>query len=101
MSVREIMRSLEIVSVVPHSAKAPTIRRLLTSCEVTPELPASMLTRHAKTLLVLDRPSSQLLPNEVLQAQKNSQVKVSNFRSNFHVIYCMNTTKPPRSLSAC
>jgi peptide/nickel transport system substrate-binding protein len=36
-----------------------------------------------------------LLPNEVLQAQKNPEVKVSNFRSNFHVIYCMNTTKPP------
>jgi len=65
MSVHEIMRSLEIVSVVPHSAKAPTIRRLLTSCEVTPELPASMLTRHPNTMLVLDRPSSQLLPNEV------------------------------------
>ena len=36
-----------------------------------------------------------LLPNEVLQAAKNPDVKVSNFRSNFHVIYCMNTTKPP------
>jgi glucosamine-6-phosphate deaminase len=67
MSVHEIMRSLEIVSVVPHSAKAPIIRRLLTSCEVTPELPASMLTRHANTLLVLDRASSQLLPNEVFK----------------------------------
>ena len=66
MSVQEIMRSLEIVSVVPHSAKAPAIRRLLTSWEVTPELPASVLTRHANTLLVLDRASSQLLPNEVL-----------------------------------
>ena len=65
MSVHEIMRSLEIVSVVPHAAKAPVIRRLLTSCEVTPELPASMLTRHDKALLVLDRVSGQLLPNEV------------------------------------
>ena len=67
MSVHQIMRSLEIVSVVPHSAKAPTIRRLLTSSDVTPELPASILTRHANTLLVLDRPSSQLLPNEVFK----------------------------------
>jgi glucosamine-6-phosphate deaminase len=65
MSVHEIMRSLEIVSVVPHSAKAPVIRQLLTSSEVTSELPASMLTRHAQALLVLDRASSQLLPNEV------------------------------------
>jgi len=67
MSVHEVMRSLEIVSVVPHSAKAPVIRRLLTSCEVTSELPASMLTRHANSLLVLDRASSQLLPNEVFR----------------------------------
>jgi glucosamine-6-phosphate deaminase len=67
MSVHEIMRSLEIVSVVPHSAKAPTIRRLLTNCDVTPELPASMLTRHANALLVLDRASSQLLPNDVFK----------------------------------
>lgn len=67
MSVHQIMRSLEIVSVVPHSAKAPAIRRLLTSFEVTPELPASILTRHANNLLVLDRSSSQLLPNEVFK----------------------------------
>lgn len=67
MSVHEIMRSLEIVSVVPHAAKAPVIRQLLTSSEVTPELPASMLTRHAQALLVLDRASSQLLPDEVFK----------------------------------
>ena len=67
MSVHQIMRSLEIVSVVPHSAKAPAIRRLLTSGEVTPELPASMLTRHANALVVLDRASSQLLPNDVFK----------------------------------
>jgi glucosamine-6-phosphate deaminase len=67
MSVHEIMRSLEIVSVVPHPAKAPVIRRLLTSSEVTPELPASMLTCHANALLVLDRASSQLLPDEAFR----------------------------------
>jgi glucosamine-6-phosphate deaminase len=67
MSVHEIMRSLQIVSVVPHPAKAPAMRRLLTSSEVTPELPASILTRHANTLLVLDRASSQLLPEEVFK----------------------------------
>lgn len=67
MSVHEIMRSLQIVSVVPHPAKAPAIRQLLISSEVTPELPASMLTRHANALLVLDRASSQLLPEEVFK----------------------------------
>ena len=67
MSVHEIMRSSEIVSVVPHAAKAPVIRRLLTSCEVTPDLPASMLTCHDRALLVLDRASGQLLPDEVFK----------------------------------
>jgi glucosamine-6-phosphate deaminase len=67
MSVQEIMRSREIVSVVPHAAKAPVIRRLLTSGEVTPDLPASMLTRHDNALLVLDRGSSQLLPDEIFK----------------------------------
>lgn len=67
MSVHEIMRSRAIVSVVPHAAKAPVMRRLLTSCEVTPDLPASMLTRHDDALLVLDRASSQLLPDEVFK----------------------------------
>lgn len=65
MSVHQIMRSLEIVSVVPHAAKAPAIRRILTSREVTPKLPATILTRHANALLVLDRASSQLLPSDV------------------------------------
>lgn len=67
MSVHEIMRSLQIVSVVPHASKSPVIRRLLTSSEVTPKLPASMLSRHSNALLVLDRSSSQLLPNEVFK----------------------------------
>ncbi len=36
-----------------------------------------------------------LLPNELLQLSKNPDVKLSNFRSNFQVIYCMNTKKEP------
>jgi glucosamine-6-phosphate deaminase len=67
MTVHEIMRSVQIVSVVPHPAKAQAVRRLLTSREVTPDLPASMLARHENALLVLDRASSQLLPDEVFR----------------------------------
>jgi glucosamine-6-phosphate deaminase len=65
MSVREIMRSNEIVSVVPHAQKAEAVRRLLTCPSVSPELPASVLTTHEHSLLVLDRASSQALPKEV------------------------------------
>jgi glucosamine-6-phosphate deaminase len=65
MSVHEIMRAAEIVSVVPHEAKAPVIARLLTGAGVTPELPASMLSRHERVTLVLDRASAGLLPAKV------------------------------------
>jgi glucosamine-6-phosphate deaminase len=66
MSVHEIMRAREIVSVVPHEAKAPVIARLLACLfageSVTAELPASMLARHERATLVLDRASAGLLP---------------------------------------
>ena len=65
MSVREIMRAAEIVSVVPHEAKAPVITSLLNSEAVTPELPATMLHRHERATIVLDRASAGLLPAEV------------------------------------
>ena len=65
MSVHEIMRAGEIISVVPHEAKAPVITRLLTDETVTPELPATMLRRHERATIVLDRASAGLLPAEV------------------------------------
>lgn len=36
-----------------------------------------------------------LLPQELLQLKSNPNVSLANFRSNFHVIYEMNTLKPP------
>ena len=65
MSVHEIMRARKIVSVVPHEVKAPVIARLLIGEGVTPELPASMLSRHERVTVVLDRASAGLLPAEV------------------------------------
>jgi glucosamine-6-phosphate deaminase len=65
MSVHEIMRSAEIVSVVPHDVKAPVVTRLLTTEEVTPDLPASMLSQHQRSVLVLDRASAAQLPVQV------------------------------------
>jgi glucosamine-6-phosphate deaminase len=65
MSVSAILRSRMIVSAVPHSAKAESIKRLLTAVVVSPDLPASALIGHPDALLVIDRSSSQLLPEEV------------------------------------
>ena len=65
MSVSEIMRSRRIVSVVPHDVKAPVLRRLLATGEVSAELPASMLSRHRDATLVLDPASAQLLGGEL------------------------------------
>jgi glucosamine-6-phosphate deaminase len=65
MSVHEIMRSCDIVSVVPHEAKAPVIARLLADEAVTAELPATMLRRHERATVVLDRASAGLLPAEL------------------------------------
>ena len=36
-----------------------------------------------------------LLPNELMQLTNNPAVKLSNFRSNFQVIYALNTKKEP------
>lgn len=65
MSVSTIMRTGTIISVVPHEAKAPIMRDLLTSTQVTAELPASVLCKHSSTTVVLDRASGQLLPPNV------------------------------------
>jgi glucosamine-6-phosphate deaminase len=65
MSVQHILRSRQVISVVPHSAKAGVIRRLLTAEAVSPDLPASALLRHEGWALVLDRQSAQFLPANI------------------------------------
>lgn len=65
MSVSAIMRSRTIISAVPHGAKAPIMRQMLTSAEVTADLPASVLAEHPDVTLVLDRASGQYLPGKV------------------------------------
>jgi glucosamine-6-phosphate deaminase len=65
MSVSMIMRSLKIISAVPHTAKAPVMRDMLASAEVTADLPASALRQHADVTVFLDRGSSGLLPRQV------------------------------------
>ena len=62
MSVRQILKSREIIAVVPDSRKADAVKRCVEG-EVSPDAPASILRTHAHTTLYLDRESAaQLAP---------------------------------------
>ena len=71
MSVRQILKSREIICVVPDARKAPAVKACLEG-EVSPMAPASILQSHAGTTVYLDRDSAaQLRPatrGEILQS---------------------------------
>jgi glucosamine-6-phosphate deaminase len=60
MSVRQILKSLEVLCVVPDARKARAVRDCLEG-EIGPDRPASILRRHPRTTLYLDRDSAALL----------------------------------------
>ena len=60
MSVRQILKSREIICIVPDARKAQAVRTCLKG-EVSPLAPASILQTHAKTTVYLDRDSAALL----------------------------------------
>ncbi|MGB4589941.1 MAG: glucosamine-6-phosphate deaminase [Clostridiaceae bacterium] len=60
MSVKEIMRSKKIVSIVPHQVKATAVRDTLKG-EIGPMIPASILRSHQDWTLLLDVESASLL----------------------------------------
>ena len=60
MSVRQILESREIICVVPDERKARAIQACFDG-EVSPMAPASILQRHANTVVYLDRDSAALL----------------------------------------
>jgi glucosamine-6-phosphate deaminase len=61
MSINQIMKSRAIICSVPDQRKAVAVKNALTG-PITPELPASILQKHANTKLFLDQFSSSLLP---------------------------------------
>ena len=63
MSVRQILKSREIICVVPDERKAKAVKACVEG-EVSPMAPASILRTHANTTLYLDRESAALLPPE-------------------------------------
>ena len=60
MSVRQILKSREIIGVVPDLRKAEAVQRCVEG-EVSPMAPASILQTHTNTTLYLDPQSASLL----------------------------------------
>ncbi|RPI53232.1 MAG: glucosamine-6-phosphate deaminase [Acidobacteria bacterium] len=57
MSIRQILKSREIVCVVPEARKAAAVKACIEG-EISPLAPASILRTHANTVLFLDRDSA-------------------------------------------
>jgi glucosamine-6-phosphate deaminase len=60
MSIRQIMRSKEIVCIAPDSRKALAVKATLEG-EISPQVPASILREHPNVTIYLDEDSAALL----------------------------------------
>lgn len=60
MSVRQIMKSRNIICTVPDLRKAAAVKKTVEG-PVTPSVPASILKKHSSTWLYLDKDSASLL----------------------------------------
>jgi len=67
MSVRQILKSKEIIAVVPDSRKAQAVK-LCFEGEISPMAPASILRNHLAATLYLDKESASLLSPTTLAA---------------------------------
>jgi len=65
MTVRQILKSKEIIAVVPDMRKAQAVKACLEG-EIRPMSPASVLRLHANTTLYLDKDSASLLNAETI-----------------------------------
>jgi len=65
MSIRQILKSDEIICVAPDARKAPAVN-LCFEGEISPMAPASILRNHPKTTVFLDRDSARLLNRKVI-----------------------------------
>lgn len=63
MSIRQIMKSKNIICTVPDSRKAQAVRDCLES-DISPYHPASILRKHKKVFLFLDKNSAKLLKKQ-------------------------------------
>ena len=67
MSVRQIMKSAQILCTVPERRKAQAVKACLEG-EMGPMVPASILRRHPQCFLFLDREAASLLAPSTLSA---------------------------------
>lgn len=67
MSVRQILRAIEIIAAVPDARKARAVKACLEG-EISPMMPASILRTHANATIYLDTDSAALLSPEVYTA---------------------------------
>jgi glucosamine-6-phosphate deaminase len=65
MSIRQILKSAEIICVVPDARKAAPVKAALEG-PVTPDMPASALREHPHVTMYLDAASAALLEPETL-----------------------------------
>jgi glucosamine-6-phosphate deaminase len=68
MSVRQILRSKEIIVAVPEERKAQAVKNSLEG-EISPLVPASILRTHPNTTVYLDKDSAALLTSGVPAAR--------------------------------
>lgn len=61
MTVRQILKAEEVICVVPDARKAEAVAKCLTG-EISPMVPASILRRHERAVIYLDKDSAALLP---------------------------------------
>jgi glucosamine-6-phosphate deaminase len=66
MSIRQILKSREIICVVPDGRKAAPVKAALEG-PVTPDVPASALREHGNVTMYLDSASAALLQPETLR----------------------------------
>jgi glucosamine-6-phosphate deaminase len=67
MSVRQVLKTKEILAVVPDARKAPAIKACFDGA-ISPMAPSSILRNHANATVYLDRQSSALLSPATLSA---------------------------------
>jgi len=61
MSVKQIMKSKNIICTVPDQRKAQAVKNCFGSSEITPNCPASVLKEHKNAFVYLDQGSASLL----------------------------------------
>lgn len=60
MSIKQIMKSKAIICSVPDQRKATAVYNTL-NCEISPDIPASIMRNHPNTILFLDNEAASLL----------------------------------------